>query len=649
MSLRVLAGIFLAVLSAGLFSGSVDATQIVISNLDGPGEGFNDPAPVQPVGLNPGTTLGEQRLFVFQHAAKIWASIINSNVDIVVEAKFDPLTCSATSAVLGSAGATTIVRDFPNSPVASTWYSVAEGNALAGSDLVTSAADITATFNGDIDNNNNCLNGYNWYYGLDGVRPANTFELLSVVLHELGHGLGFQTYVNLSTGAKALGLNDAYMLNLEDHTPSQKTWGSNGMTDAQRLASSTDTGDLHWVGPNVTALVGNYSAGVNSGHIRMYAPNPAEGGSSVSHFSNTLAPNELMEPFDTGPKSGPGLALQLFQDISWNTFADARPVITVLGDQSTHDGEAIQLTFRITDNDTAVSSLTLQAASSDSAIVDAAGMSFAGSGNTRTLTITPLVGSSGATTIDVTVSDATSSASESFVLNVVFNNPPVVTLVSPADGSAFTDTDTISLQAGATDTEDGDVAASLTWSSSLDGALGSGASVFTQLSEGVHVLTATAVDSLGKTGSATATVTIYGPGDTDTDGLADNWEFASFGSLNETATGDFETDGLSNLDEFNLGTDPIDPDSDQDGVTDGDEVHVYGLDPTRSDKGDVGPRSAPDGLINAGDLVVMTRLVAGIDQPTTLDSALADINRDGLLNAADLLLLEQAVLNGTPP
>ncbi|HHH44408.1 MAG TPA: peptidase, partial [Gammaproteobacteria bacterium] len=117
MSLRVLAGIFFAALSAGFFTGSVYATQIVISNLDGPGEGFNDPTPVQPVGLNPGTTLGEQRLFVFQHAAKIWASIINSNVDIIVEAKFDPLTCSATSAVLGSAGAATITRDFPNAPL----------------------------------------------------------------------------------------------------------------------------------------------------------------------------------------------------------------------------------------------------------------------------------------------------------------------------------------------------------------------------------------------------------------------------------------------------------------------------------------------------------------------------------------------------
>jgi hypothetical protein len=179
--------------------------------------------------------------------------------------------------------------------------------------------------------------------------------------------------------------------------------------------------------------------------------------------------------------------------------------------------------------------------------------------------------------------------------------------------------------------------------------LGSGAGIITQLSEGVHILTAMATDSLGKPGRANRTVTSYGSGDTDTDGLADNWEFSSFGSLAQTAVGDFDSDGLSNLDEFNLGTTPTLPDTDGDGVTDGDEVNVYGIDPTQSNKGDVGPRNAPDGLINAGDLVVMTRLVSGAVQPTVLESALADINDDSQLNAADLLLLQKAVLAGTTP
>src|SRR6185503_6477772 len=88
---------------------SVAAT-ITIVNGDNPNEGFNDVTPVSPVGGNPGTTVGQQRLFVFQRAAAIWGSLLKSNVQIFVNAKFDPLTCDASSGVLGSAGPSTVHR-----------------------------------------------------------------------------------------------------------------------------------------------------------------------------------------------------------------------------------------------------------------------------------------------------------------------------------------------------------------------------------------------------------------------------------------------------------------------------------------------------------------------------------------------------------
>lgn len=637
----------------GLGLVNAQATQIVISNQDGAGEGFNDPTPVAPVGGNPGTTLGEQRLIVFEQAAKIWEAVIDSNVTITVAATFDPLTCTASQAVLGSAGATAAYRDFTGSPVSATWYAVALANSLSNSDINGSSAEISAQFNVSIDNNNNCLNNTNWYYGLNGVRPSGTIELLSVLLHEIGHGLGFQTFVNLSNGAKLGanaagngGYNDAYMLNLEDHSLGQ-TW--NQLTNAQRQTSSVDAPDLHWVGSNVTALTGNYTGGVNQGHIRMYAPATLNIGSSVSHFSNAVAPNELMEPFDTGPKTGPGLALPLLKDIGWFAFTNASPVIAVLGDQTAKDGQTIQVGVLVLDNDTALGNLGLSAVSSNTAIVAPSGLAFSGSGRQRTLSVTPTVGHTGNVTINVTVSDATSSATESFVLSVTLNNPPTVTVTSPANGAKYLVTDFISFQASASDVEDGDVSASLSWSSNIGGALGTGSSVVTQLIEGVHTVTATATDSLGKTASVNRTVTVYGDSDSDTDGLADNWEFSNFGSLAQTGTGDFDNDGLSNQDELAYGTTPTLPDTDGDGIRDGDEVHIYGIDPNVSNKGDIGPRGAPDGQVNAGDLVVMTRLVTGAIQPTALESALADINADGQLNAADLLLLQRAVLNGTAP
>src|SRR5213593_4602383 len=99
-----------------LVAGTAQAATIVIQNNNGPGVGFNDPTPRAPVGGNPGTTLGAQRLYIFQYAADIWSRVLPSNVTIVVQAQFAAQTCTATSAVLGSAGATTIHRDFAGAP-----------------------------------------------------------------------------------------------------------------------------------------------------------------------------------------------------------------------------------------------------------------------------------------------------------------------------------------------------------------------------------------------------------------------------------------------------------------------------------------------------------------------------------------------------
>src|SRR2546421_7270634 len=105
-----------------LHPGRACAATITIVNLDGPGEGFNDPTPAAPVGGNPGTTIGAQRLYVFQYAANIWGRILPSAVEIKVDSNFDPLTCDSVSAVLGSAGPTNTYANFPNAPKQNTWY-----------------------------------------------------------------------------------------------------------------------------------------------------------------------------------------------------------------------------------------------------------------------------------------------------------------------------------------------------------------------------------------------------------------------------------------------------------------------------------------------------------------------------------------------
>ncbi len=295
-------------------ASAASAATITIVNLDGVNEGFNDPTPATPVGGNNGTTVGQQRLNVFSRAAEIWGARLVSNVPILVAAKFDPLSCSDTSGVLGSAGPTSVFRDFAGAPVASTWYTAAQANALAGVDLAPGNYDISATFNSEL-GKPGCLSTLSWYYGLDGNAPANGIDLLDTVLHEIAHGLGFLSLVDLSSGAKfgTPGRDDAYMRYLENHSTG-KTYPA--MTNTERITASTNTGNLHWVGPNVLANIGILSSGTSGGHVRMYAPNPAQPGSSVSHWDTVLSPDELMEPYLT-PTTDYRLTIELLKDLGW--------------------------------------------------------------------------------------------------------------------------------------------------------------------------------------------------------------------------------------------------------------------------------------------------------------------------------------------
>ncbi|RMD84331.1 MAG: hypothetical protein D6815_04475 [Candidatus Dadabacteria bacterium] len=321
------AGAAAVCLTLSLATGATAATVNVI-NADGPGEGFNDPTPVAPVGGNTGTTLGEQRFIAFEYAAKLWAARIGSNVTIEISATFDPLTCGQNGAVLGQAGPTTFLRDFSGAPRSATWYPILLANILGGKDFDPGRSDITAQFNSEIDSG--CFSKV-FYYGLDG-NQGNGIDFVTVLMHELGHGLGFLTGVNPETGQKFSGFDDAFMLFLEDHSTG-KTFPN--MTDPERAAAAIDGGqtwsDLHWIGPNGVAAGSGLSAGVGAGgHLEMYAPDPVEQGSSLSHYAKTLSPNELMEPQFTTPLHTPERTLAVLADVGY-------PSILPCGD-ATGDG-----------------------------------------------------------------------------------------------------------------------------------------------------------------------------------------------------------------------------------------------------------------------------------------------------------------------
>jgi hypothetical protein len=122
----------------------------------------------------------------FQYAVDIWERHISSNVPIRIEANWLELEEN----VLGSAGPP-VVFSFQGSPHPSTWYPPALANAIAGHRVsANQQIDIRASFSSRMQ----------WYYGTDGNPPFGQFDLVTVVLHEIGHGIGFFGSFRLDDG-----------------------------------------------------------------------------------------------------------------------------------------------------------------------------------------------------------------------------------------------------------------------------------------------------------------------------------------------------------------------------------------------------------------------------------------------------------------
>jgi len=259
--------------------GLAQAATIVIQSRDPAGVGFNDPTPVAPVGGNPKTTLGEQRMYVYRYVADIWQQNLNSDVTITVNAGWEALTCTPDSAVLGSAGAWNIWHSFPGGKPG-TWYPQALANKLAGVNLSAgqpeddtgySNVDIKTQFNINL-GSTNCLAGSPFYLGVDG-NAGNQVNFVETLLHELGHGLGFSVMtvytgaVSSAVGYRLNAAGTAYQANgglpsvweefMYDNTAG-KSWLN--MSSAERRVSAVNPLQLAWTGPNVLAGAGMLTA-----------------------------------------------------------------------------------------------------------------------------------------------------------------------------------------------------------------------------------------------------------------------------------------------------------------------------------------------------------------------------------------------------
>ncbi len=229
------------------------------------------------------TGFSDEAKAAFQAAVDVWSVTLTTGVPIRVDAHFTPLD----PGTLGSAGPETVLRDFPLAPRAQTWYPSALANKLSGTDLSPNAPHINANFNSDFSN---------WYLGLDGETPADQYDLMSVVLHELGHGLGFVGSANVKEGVGSLGLEgipiiyDHFVENANGERILDASLFPNPSTE---LAGQLQSSQLFFNGARAAAANGHT-------RVRLYAPITWEGGSSFSHFNEDTFPagnsNSLMTP-----------------------------------------------------------------------------------------------------------------------------------------------------------------------------------------------------------------------------------------------------------------------------------------------------------------------------------------------------------------
>ena len=292
--------------TAWCYDASSPGATITVNYIDGAGFGFND------------ATLGTSRKTALEFALNIWASKIKATVPIIVDARCQALGGTGVSATLANAGAQQVASTAGGwVPHPNTNYPLLLMNQYAGSDLSVPTNDILVTVNSDVDNAT-VLGSIDFYYGTDS-NPGSDVDFVSVILHELGHGFGFLTFMN-SSGTLFSGLPDVFELNLI-----QTPGGSlNAMSDAGRAAAQI-SGQLFWDGTSVKNRY-NPSTLTSYGNVKMYAPGVFENGSSTSHFDTSNSPNLLMEPAYTGANHNPDITPNALKDVGWFFTAASLPV-----------------------------------------------------------------------------------------------------------------------------------------------------------------------------------------------------------------------------------------------------------------------------------------------------------------------------------
>jgi len=239
-----------------------------------------------------------------ERAVDIWSQSIETVIPVNVQAIWDSLPPN----ILAQASPYEVVHDFEGAPMANRQYAIALANQLAGEDLNPAAPDMVVKLAKDIQ----------WYVGLDGQVPEGVYDMVTVALHEMGHGLGYLGSANHNGNSGFMGFQGIpfifdHFVEESDQTPVLEY-----ISGTVTLGDVLESDALFWGGDN-----GVEAQGI--GRPRLYAPSNWAAGASFSHLREPSYPegnaNSLMTPFLNTAESvhTPGsVSLGMMQDMGWS-------------------------------------------------------------------------------------------------------------------------------------------------------------------------------------------------------------------------------------------------------------------------------------------------------------------------------------------
>lgn len=272
------------------------------------------------------TGFSSQAKVASEYAISILEKMLPSDAKLSVNASWEKIS---TSGVLAQS---TITEYIEGSVIDAlnplSFYPVALAEKIAGKSLNDNLqGDISLAVNSSI----------NWYLGTDGQTPVQKYDLVTVILHEMCHGLGiFDSFNYDGTFGSHGSIPMIYDAFIENYYGDRLTDTLKFLNYSSSLGNQLIGNQLYFNGP----LLKKYSTSVNYLNLRakLYAPATWDAGSSISHLdeSATLRVNSLMTPFiDLGEAiHDPGkYTFSILGDLGW---INTRIIHTPIGDTEEH-------------------------------------------------------------------------------------------------------------------------------------------------------------------------------------------------------------------------------------------------------------------------------------------------------------------------